>query len=152
MTSSFCLVGSLISAPGRDGGGGQHLILQMFWPECGIVQCLPLPPPLPGLWRSSHCRLEVLGWASLLCFASRLARSKRMSKRKEPGTSSVPSVPCACLAGDKDAIGRFFERRQGWGWNGVSTGCGKAGAASSRGGMGCQSLLALGFSFTVSGA
>lgn len=50
----------------------------------------------------------MLGWASLLC-----------SERKEPGTSSVPSVPC--LVGGKDAIGRFFERSQGWGGDGVSS-------------------------------
>lgn len=63
----------------------------------------------------------MLGWASLLCFASRLARNRRKSERKEPGTSSVPSVPCACLVGGKDAIGRFFERSQGWGGDGVSS-------------------------------
>lgn len=98
---------------------------QGWWPAsyspdvlARVWDCATAAPPPHFLVYGVRLPLQA-GSAGLgfpVCFASRLARNKRMSKRKEPGTSSVPSVPCAWLVARMPATGGFFERSQGWGW------------------------------------
>lgn len=153
MTRSFCLVGSLASAPGRDRGGGQHLILQMFCPECGIVQCLPLPP-FPGLW----CEAPTTGWKCWVGLPCCVLPSGLPGIREPPRGRSLGPLMCPVYLSPAWLVARM---PLGDSLKGVEVGVGdgvsssdgeKVGAASHSGGMGSQSLLTLGFRFIVSGA